>query len=110
MRPGPFLFCLLLAPPALAEDWHPLDGPAIRTALESRSLIYDDNTTQDFRPDGRTLYGTDSWGKWRVDGARYCSAWPPSHAWACSDMAQDGLRLKFISDDGSESIGTYNDR
>jgi hypothetical protein len=110
MRPGPFLFCLLLAPPALAEDWHPLDGPAIRTALESRSLIYDDNTTQDFRSDGRTLYGTDSWGKWRVDGDRYCSAWPPSDAWACYDMAQDGLRLKFISDDGSESIGTYNDR
>jgi hypothetical protein len=109
MRAAPFLTALLLATPAWAEDWQPLDGPAIRAALESRSLIYDDGTTQDFRPDGRTLYGTDSWGTWRVEGNRYCSAWPPSDAWSCYDMAQDGLRLKFISGDGSESIGTYND-
>lgn len=109
MRSAPFLIPLLLATPALAEDWKPLDGPAIRQALESRSLTYDDGTTQDFRPDGSTLYGSDSWGTWRVDGNRYCSAWPPSDASACYDMAQDGLRLKFIAGDGSESIGTYND-
>lgn len=109
MRSALFLIPLLLATPALAEDWQRLDGPAIRAALESRSLVYEDGTTQDFRPDGRTLYGTDSWGTWRVDGNRYCSAWPPSDAWACYDMAQDGQRLKFLSDDGSETIGTYND-
>lgn len=109
MRSAVFLTTLLLATPALAEKWKPIDGPAIRQALESRTLIYEDGTTQDFRPDGKTLYGKDSWGGWRVEGDRYCSVWPPSDRWACYDMAQDGLRLKFIADDGSETIGTYGD-
>ncbi|MBD1205558.1 MAG: hypothetical protein H9533_15680 [Rhodobacteraceae bacterium] len=95
---------------AAAEGWERLDGAGVRAALEGRALVYADGTVQDFRADGRTLYGADSWGQWRVEGERYCSVWPPSDRWACYDLERDGARLRFLSDDGSETVGVYRDR
>lgn len=90
-----------------AEGWERLEGEAMRAALEGRVLVYEDGTQQDFRADGQTLYGADSWGRWRVEGDRYCSVWPPSDRWACYDLEREGERFRFLSDDGSETVGTY---
>ncbi len=94
---------------AAAEGWERLDGAGVRAALEGRALVYSDGMVQDFRADGRTLYGADSWGQWRVEGDRYCSVWPTSYRWACYDLERDGARLRFLSDDGSETVGVYRD-
>ena len=95
---------------ASAEDWARLAGPDIRAALTARVLGFADGTTQEFRADGTTLAGSGE-GRWRVDGDRYCSAWPPAEAWACYDVEREagGLDLRFTSDDGSVSVGRYTD-
>ncbi|MFM7446923.1 MAG: hypothetical protein ACKO2N_24025 [Tabrizicola sp.] len=100
---------LMLVPGAAwAEDWVVLKGDGIRVALEARVLVYADGTLQDFLSDGRTLYG-DQWGKWGVQGDRYCSLWPPVDRWDCYDLATRGLEVRFTSGSGTETIGTYAD-
>jgi hypothetical protein len=98
---------------ALAQDWHPLNAPEIKTALTARTLAYDTTATQQFNEDGSTLYTTDhvSSGAWRIDGPQYCSQWPPSDRWSCYDVAvsESGLDLRFTAGDGSQSIGRYID-
>lgn len=92
---------------AEAEDWVVLDGPAITAALTARVLQYEDGAVQNFFADGRTLYEAPaaSWGVWRVQGAQYCSVWPPSDRWACLDVAARGLEIRF----GADGIGHYVD-
>lgn len=99
---------ILLPGLALGGDWQVLDGAAITTALTARVLAYPDGTLQDFMADGRTLYG-DQWGQWQVRGDRYCSSWPPSDRWDCHDLAASGLRVRFTSDSGAETVGHYAD-
>ena len=98
---------------ATAEDWQPLDAPAITLALTARTLAYKDGATQQFNADGSTIYTTDrdSIGAWRVEGPQYCSQWPPSDRWSCYDMtvSESGLDLRFTASDGSESVGRYVD-
>lgn len=94
---------------AAAEGWERLDGGALRAALEGRTLVYADGTVQDFGADGQTLYGAESRGRWRVEGDRYCSVWPPSDRWACYDVERDGVRLRFLSEEGAETVGVYGD-
>ena len=98
---------------AMAENWHPLDAPAITQALTARMVAYDGGATQQFNADGSTTYTTThvSYGAWRVDGTQYCSQWPPSDKWSCYDVAasDDGLDLRFTAGDGSESVGRYVD-
>jgi hypothetical protein len=104
-----WVFGVLLMPgAAMAQDWTALQGDAIRTALEARVLTYADGTRQDFLADGRTLYG-DQWGKWGVQGDRYCSVWPPVDRWDCYDVALNGLEVRFTSGSGEATIGTYAD-
>lgn len=107
------LVIMLLPKIALAEDWQPLDGDAIKTALSARLLTYEDGSTQQFNPDGTTTYTAEklSSGQWRVEGAQYCSQWPPSDRWSCYDVARSeaGLDLRFAAGDGSETIGRYTD-
>lgn len=108
---------VLLGMPAGAgaeESWRPLDGAGIRAALEGRWLQYE-NAAQFFAVDGGTTYGPstgqqNSAGRWRVEGDRYCSVWPPSDHWACYDMvlSGDGIRLRFIAGDGSATDGVYS--
>ncbi len=108
------LCALLLATPAVAEDWRPLTGPGITAALSARVLGYDGGATQNFFADGRTLYevaGAPSWGRWRVEGDRYCSQWPPREAWVCYGVEAEaaGLDLRFVGDSGEVTTGRYQD-
>ena len=101
------ILAVLLPAVALAEDWVPLDGPAISTALTDQRLRYT-AARQHFGADGQTLYdaGRPSWGSWAVRGDQYCSVWPPSDLWACYDVSQNGDMIRFIASDGSFSDGT----
>ena len=106
------LICLTLATPALAEDWRVLDGPAITAALSARVLQYENGSTQNFFEGGRTLYQAgagESWGKWWVEGDRYCSTWPPSDVAACYGVEAQGLEVRFTSGGGDISVGRYQD-
>ena len=103
-------FCLTI--PALAEDWRVLDGPGITAALAARVLQYQDGSTQNFFAGGRTLYeagGGKSWGKWWVEGNKYCSTWPPSDGTACYGVEVLGLDVRFTSKGGEVSVGRYVD-
>jgi len=102
---------LALMPNLAAAEFQALTGAQIEAALSGRALVYDDGSTQDFRPSGRTLYnaGRPSWGYWAARGDTYCSQWPPSDGWTCYDMARQGDVLRFIAQDGSFTDGTYSD-
>lgn len=95
---------------AVAEAWARLDGPGIEAALTARVLAYPDGTMQDFHAGGRTIAGMGE-GRWKVDGDRYCSAWPPSERWACYKVEREarGLDLRFTGEDGAVTVGRYND-
>jgi hypothetical protein len=93
---------------AAAEDWQALDGAAITTALQGRSLNYGD-ASQNFEAGGLTVYFADqpSTGAWRVEGDQFCSQWPPSDSWACYDVEATEGAVRFIGADGSVTEGTY---
>jgi hypothetical protein len=106
------LLCLLLATPVLAEDWRMLDDAGITSALSARVLQYQDGSTQNFFTDGRTLYEAgagESWGKWWVEGGRYCSTWPPSDVPACYTVEAQGLEVRFAGAGGEVTVGRYVD-
>ena len=99
---------IMLAGPAVAQDWQKLDAAGITAALSGRVVIYADGARQDFKPDGQTIYtkGPASLGHWALRGDLYCSAWPPSDVWACYGVAVQGTAVKFIAADGSETQGS----
>jgi hypothetical protein len=106
------LICLLLSTPSLAEDWRTLDSAEITAALSARVLQYQDGSTQNFFTDGRTLYEAgagESWGKWWVEGGKYCSTWPPSDVAACYSVQAQGLNVRFTGKGGDVSVGRYQD-
>jgi hypothetical protein len=65
---------------------------------------------QEFKAGGVTLAGTGA-GKWRIDGDRYCSAWPPSETWACYEVDREarGRDLRFTDGAGHVTVGRYID-
>ncbi|QBF32712.1 hypothetical protein [Thalassococcus sp. S3] len=103
------LAAMMMPAMAFAESWLPLTGDEVRSALEARTLIYDNGARQEFLPSGRTLYsaGEDSWGYWRVEGDRYCSTWPPSDLWACYALERSGDKLRFVGASGDVIQGVY---
>jgi hypothetical protein len=106
------ILCLVLTSPALAGDWTLLDDEGITAALSARVLGYEDGSTQNFFPDGRTLYEAgagESWGKWWVAGGKYCSTWPPSDVPACYVVEALGLDVRFTGAGGDVSVGGYVD-
>ena len=108
-----FVLCLMSAP-ALAEDWQPLTGDQVKSALSARVLGYEGGQTQDFHADGGTLYegdGRSQSGQWRVEGDRFCSVWPPSDRWSCYGVEREaaGLDLRFVAKGGSVTVGRYVD-
>ena len=108
------LAVLLMSSPAVAEEWQPLTGDQIKTALSARVLAYDGGKTQNFFADGRTLYegdGSSQSGQWRIEGDRYCSVWPPSDRWSCYGVEREagGLDLRFVTEGGSVTQGRYID-
>jgi hypothetical protein len=110
-----FLLALMLASPAVAEDWRRLDGAGITAALSARVLRYEDGSTQNFFQDGRTLYkagATESWGKWWARGGSFCASWPPSDRPFCYVVDARGLDLRFTGigpTGGLVAIGRYID-
>jgi hypothetical protein len=106
------LLAVCLVSPARAEDWHVLDNAGITAALAARVLRYEDGSTQNFFQDGRTLYeagGGEAWGKWWVEGGRYCSTWPPSDVAACYRVEAKGLDVRFTGTGGKVTVGRYQD-
>lgn len=106
------LLLIALAAPALARDWQKLDHDAIGKALSARLVQYEDGSTQNFYTDGRTLYQVDtgtSWGKWWVEGALYCSTWPPSETKSCYSVEAKGIEIRFVSSGGAVTAGRYLD-
>ena len=93
---------------ALAEEWRPLDAPAIVLALSSHSLRYEDGQTQAFHADGTTQLGA-YLGKWRVRGDLYCSTWPPRQSWTCYAVERRGNALRFVGEVGNTTVGHYYD-
>ncbi|MCP5073318.1 MAG: hypothetical protein GY947_08500 [Rhodobacteraceae bacterium] len=106
------LALVFLAGPVLADDWRKLTGPEIEQALNARVVGYE-GAQQDFFASGKTLYdaGVPSWGYWRVQGDRYCSQWPPNAGWDCYEffLSPDGLRLRFVSEQGHSTEGKFVD-
>lgn len=104
---------VVMAGPAMAEDWRKLDGTAIAQALSARVIGYADGATQNFYADGAASYemGRISRGYWRVTGDHYCSQWPPSDRWVCYgvEVEAQGLDLRFVAKDGSATQGRYID-
>lgn len=76
----------LIASTSWAEET-PLTGPQIQTLLPTIVAVgIAKETRQKFWDDGQTEYeerGHYSFGRWWVDGDRYCSTWPPSEAVSC---------------------------
>lgn len=107
-----WMIFVLWANPLFAGEWQKLDNDGITNALTARVLQYL-GATQNFFADGRTLYETQSpsWGKWRVENDQYCSVWPPQNVWVCYDLERHerGLKVRFVANDGSQTVGTYID-
>lgn len=102
---------MLVAGPALADDWQVLDGAGITGALTSRVIAYgEDGPLQDFFADGRTLKG-EMLGRWKVEGDRLCTRMADPADWTCMVVESEarGLRLRFTGPDGVVLTGTYVD-
>lgn len=114
MRAWAGLVLALSAGMATAGEWEPLAGEGLRAALVARTLGYPDGATQGFAADGTTRHeagGRSSTGRWRIEGDRYCSAWPPGESWACYavERSANGLDLRFTGESGDRTTGRYID-
>ncbi|WP_170770446.1 hypothetical protein [Ruegeria lacuscaerulensis] len=91
---------------AATEFW-PLTGNEIVSALTGQKLSYGEGVWQTFDASGATQYfsGRPSSGRWAVRGDQYCSTWPPSGLWACYDVLQSGVIIRFIDDRGGITDG-----
>lgn len=100
---GIWALIVLLAGPAVAEEWRALDGAAIRAALEMKDVRYPDGTEQLFFFGGITRFshGWPNEGRWKVVGDQYCSEWPPAWGWTCYAVSAspDLGRLRFEGPD-----------
>lgn len=93
-----------------------LSGVEIKAALSGKTVSGKHEGkvwTQSFNKNGATTYTSDSGpspGRWRVDGDRYCSQWPPASRWDCYDMSGDSEAnpptVTWIYPDGTRWRGT----
>ena len=97
---------------AARAEPHRLTGTAIEELLPRHRWRYEDESTQVFFASGGTNYYSSrlTRGRWRVEGDRYCSVWPPSDVWACydvfADAQEDGtLVIIFVDSGGGRSVG-----
>jgi hypothetical protein len=81
-----------LAGPAAAAE-RTLTGPEIAQLLAGNTVdgaAAKGRSLQYFDASGSTTYvgpgEPPSQGRWRVEGDKYCSQWPPSDGWACYDV------------------------
>lgn len=103
------LLVLSLGAATADEAWKVLAGAEATKALSGHILAYANGATQTFSPSGDTGYDSGHLqpGKWRIDGDKYCSVWPPSDQWACYKLeaSADGKSLRFTAGDGSTTEG-----
>lgn len=104
-----FLLPILLMIPTPSFAWERLGDAEIEAALAGRLVIFDAYTFQSFSAQGRTQYVTEraADGFWTSQDGRYCVSWPPSEAQDCYTLERDGDRLRFTSEAGVASVGTY---
>ncbi|MFN4201928.1 MAG: hypothetical protein ACK4GM_02595 [Tabrizicola sp.] len=103
---------LVLAMPATAEDWRPLDAAGISAALSARVLRFDDGSFQNFFQDGRSLRAAEDgtrWGKWWVEQGQVCLLWPPATMPDCQTVEARRIDLRFIGPDGQVRTARYVD-
>lgn len=89
-----------------------ITGPQIQEQLSGNAFQQIKPTTQHkieqlFLRGGATQFVVDGQvqlGQWKVEGDKYCSAWPPSDNWECYDILQDGTTLIFLSARGARYI------
>lgn len=107
------LFLPVLAPmSANAEGvWKTMTGHEITQALTDQKVRYT-SASQTFYASGKTLYnqgGRESWGRWLVEGDKYCSTWPPQDLLACYHMDRSGEKIRFVGVSSADDItvGTF---
>jgi hypothetical protein len=108
VRAVQFAFILAVTTTSAFAEPKSLTGEEINHALGDQILEMADNapTTQIFQKGGLTIYregGQQSQGRWKVDGNKYCSQWPPSDYWACYDVLADGDLIVFVSSQGGRT-------
>ena len=105
----------ILASPAPAAD-RKLTGAEIELLLTGNTIDGEatkGRSLQYFDKSGATTYqdagGQPSQGRWRMQGDKYCSNWPPSDGWSCyaveGDPAATPPTVTFIGDSGKRYPG-----
>jgi hypothetical protein len=82
--PSAAILSFIAAFPAWPEE-RMLKGDEIRALLPT-IIARGNGSEQHFSIAGETTYsdqGRDSFGRWTVEGDRYCSVWPPNETKAC---------------------------
>lgn len=97
----------LVTSPSRAEETSQT-GPQIQTLLPTIIAVGTvKETRQKFWDDGYTEYqdrGHYSFGRWWVDGDKYCSKWPPSEAVSCYGVVREGDKLIWVPRAGDPII------
>ena len=100
MKPVMPLLAFALAVTSANAQETTLTGAEIQTLLPTVVAVGTaKDTRQKFWTDGQTEYeerGHYSFGRWWVDGDRYCSKWPPSEAVSCYAVIRDGDKLIWV--------------
>jgi hypothetical protein len=103
-------FALLVGMAKAAEM--KISGPEIEKLLIEKSYLQIKPQTQYtieqiFLKGGITHFivdGDAQTGMWKVEGDKYCSAWPPSKNWDCYDILLDGSKVIFLSAQGARYV------
>ena len=104
---GPILIFLL---PGVAFVSGNLSGAGIAALLTDATLYGSENgqpSEQVFQKSGATFYSIpngQSQGEWKIEGNKYCSAWPPNPSWVCYDVINDGAAVTFVSPSGKRTL------
>ncbi|MEO6609040.1 MAG: hypothetical protein ABIN69_11290, partial [Aestuariivirga sp.] len=87
-----------------------LSGAGIAALLTDATLYGSENgqpAEQVFQKSGATFYSIpngQSQGEWKIEGNKYCSAWPPNPTWVCYDVINDGAAVTFVSPSGKRTL------
>jgi len=107
-----WLLCLvfLILPSSASLASGSLSGEGIAALLTDATLYGTDNgqpSEQVFQKSGATFYSVpngQSQGSWKIEGKKYCSAWPPNPTWVCYDVINDGAAVTFVSPSGKRTL------
>ncbi len=102
------VFSLALPVGAFAGD--ALSGEGIAALLTEATLYGTDHgqpVEQVFLKSGVTYYSlpnSQQQGSWKIQGNKYCSAWPPNSSFTCYAVLNDGASVTFVATDGKRSV------